>query len=72
MELAQRLADHQHKDFQCVVSTLHIHQDQNNCLEVIVLRGTARNIKKLANSLISMRGVKHGKFLETTTGAYFP
>lgn len=72
MELSQKLADHQHKDFQCVVSTLHIHQDEHNCLEVIVLRGIARRIKRLADSLISMRGVKHGKFLETTTGAYFP
>jgi CopG family nickel-responsive transcriptional regulator len=72
MELAQKLADHQHRDYDSVVSTLHIHQDEHNCLEVIVLRGRAGKIKDIANSLISMRGVKHGRFIETTTGKYFP
>lgn len=72
MELSQRLADHQHKDYTSVVSTLHIHQDEHNCLEVIVLRGTAERIREIANSLISMRGVKHGRFIETTTGKEFP
>lgn len=72
MELSQKLADHQHKDYTSVVSTLHIHQDEHNCLEVIVLRGKATKIKEIANSLISMRGVKHGRFIETTTGRDFP
>lgn len=72
MELSQRLADHQHKDYTSVISTLHIHQDEHNCLEVIVLRGKSKRIKELANSLISMRGVKHGRFIETTTGRDFP
>ena len=72
MELSQKLADHQHKDFTSVVSTLHIHQDEHNCLEVIVLQGKAKKIEEIANSLISMRGVKHGRFIETTTGRDFP
>jgi CopG family nickel-responsive transcriptional regulator len=72
MELSQKLAHHQHQDYTSIVSNLHIHQDEYNCLEVIVLRGQARKIREIANTLISMRGVKHGRFFETTTGKYFP
>ncbi len=67
-ELAQKLVDIQHHDFHCIVSSLHIHIDEHNCLEVIVLRGKAKKIQKLADSLISTRGVIHGRFIGTTTG----
>ncbi len=67
-ELARKLVDVQHHDFKCIVSSLHTHLDEHNCLEVIVLRGKAKKIQKLADSLISTRGVIHGRFIGTTTG----
>lgn len=58
----------QHDHLHDVISTLHVHLDHDNCLEVIVLRGKAGNIKKLANGLIAAKGVKHGKLTVTSIG----
>jgi CopG family nickel-responsive transcriptional regulator len=44
-----------------VISSLHIHLDEHDCLEIIVLRGLAGEIKKIGENIISMRGVKLGK-----------
>ncbi len=67
-ELSKRLTGIQHHHFETVLSTLHIHLDHDNCLEVIVVRGRSRDVQKLANSLLKTRGVKHGKLSATTTG----
>ncbi len=68
-DLADKLTDHQHTHHEEIVSTLHVHLDATYCLEVVVLRGVARDIKRIADSLIGTKGVKHGKFVATTTGA---
>ena len=67
-DLADKLTEHQHSHHEAIVSTLHIHLDAHNCLEVVVLRGKAAEIKRLADGLIGTKGVKHGKFVATTTG----
>jgi CopG family nickel-responsive transcriptional regulator len=67
-DLADKLTDHQHTHHQEIVSTLHVHLDADHCLEVVVLRGVARDIKRIADGLIGTKGVKHGKFVATTTG----
>lgn len=67
-ELSKKVTDIQHKDFGKVVSTLHVHLDEHNCLEVILLKGKAKEIKPLANTLISTRGVKFGQFVPATSG----
>lgn len=68
MELSRRLAKLEHEDFHHVVSTLHVHMDHENCMEVIVLRGPGRALKRLGDRLISLRGVKVGRFIPGTTG----
>ncbi len=65
-DLTDRLTELQHRDFAAIVSTLHVHLDAHNCLEVIILKGKASRVKKMADNLISMRGVKHGKLTLTT------
>ncbi len=67
-DLADKLTEHQHTHHEEIVSTLHIHLDAHHCLEVVVLRGQARFIAQLAAQLIGTKGVKHGKFVATTTG----
>ena len=64
-ELSTKLTDHQHHHHRTIVSTLHIHLDDHDCLEVVVLRGKAGEITALADSLISTKGVKHGRFVAT-------
>jgi CopG family nickel-responsive transcriptional regulator len=67
--LSEKLTDMQHDHFHNVLSTLHVHLDHDNCLEVIVLKGKAGAVRKLADALISARGVKHGRLTITTPGA---
>jgi CopG family nickel-responsive transcriptional regulator len=67
--LSERLTDMQHDHYHHILSTLHVHLDHDNCLEVLVLKGKARAVEKLADALISTKGVKHGRLTITTTGA---
>lgn len=69
-ELADTLTDIQHQYFNSILSSMHIHLDGHNCLEVIVVKGKAKDIKAIADRLISIRGVKHGKLSVTTTGKH--
>lgn len=59
--LSEKLTEIQHKHQGNVVSTLHVHLDHDNCLEVIVLRGKARVVRQVADTLISTKGVKNGR-----------
>jgi len=67
-DLANKLTDHQHAHHHEIISTLHIHLDTHHCLEVVVLRGEIRAINRIASELIGTKGVKHGRFVATTTG----
>jgi CopG family nickel-responsive transcriptional regulator len=62
------LTDIQHDHHKVIVSTLHVHLDHHNCLEVLVVRGRADLVRKIADELIAARGVKHGRLTVTTTG----
>ena len=66
-DLPMRLMDIQHDHHDLVVTTQHVHLDHHNCLEVLVLRGPAREIARLADRLIACNGVKHGVFVTSTT-----
>ena len=67
-ELSRILTQMQHDQYQTILSTLHIHLDEHNCLEVLVVRGRGEEIQKISDRLIGTRGVKHGKLSLTTTG----
>ena len=58
----------QHAHQAVIVSTMHVHLDHHNCLEVLVMRGPARAVKSTADRLVATKGVKHGKLTVTTTG----
>jgi CopG family nickel-responsive transcriptional regulator len=67
-ELSDRLTDVQHDHFHSILSSLHVHLDHDNCLEMIAVRGRASLVQEIADSLIGTRGVKHGRLSATTTG----
>lgn len=67
-DLSDKLTENQHAWHDKVVSALHVHLDAHNCLEVLVVRGKAWEVRKIADSLIGIKGVKHGKLVTTTTG----
>jgi len=66
--LNEKLTDLQHEYHKTILSTLHIHLDHDNCLEVTVMRGKASAVQKIADALISTKGVKHGRLTITTAG----
>ena len=66
--LNEKLTDLQHDHFHHILSTLHVHLDHDNCLEVLVVKGKASAVKKIADALISTKGVKHGRLTITSTG----
>lgn len=70
--LQASLTDIQHDHHDAILSTVHVHLDHHNCLEVLIVRGQASVIRKIADELISAKGVKHGKLTVTTTGANLP
>ncbi len=67
--LSEKLTDMQHDHHRNILSTMHVHLDHHNCLEVIVVKGKARDVQKIGDALISTKGVKHGRLTLTTTGA---
>ncbi|MBE0597326.1 MAG: nickel-responsive transcriptional regulator NikR [Desulfuromonadales bacterium] len=67
-DLSDRLTEHQHTYHDRIISALHVHLDAHNCLEVLVVRGPSRVIKQIADELIGVKGVRHGKLVMTTTG----
>ena len=69
--LQAALTDIQHDHHNVIISTLHVHLDHHNCLEVLVVRGKSPVIKKIADELLATKGVIHGKLTITTTGKEF-
>jgi len=67
--LSDRLTDLQHDHHRSILSTLHIHLDHDHCLEVLIVRGRSADVRKIADMLISTKGVKHGRLTIATSGA---
>lgn len=67
-ELLNKITDLQH-DFQgVIISTQHVHLDHDNCLEIVAVRGKSREVRKLAEMLKAIKGVKHGALSMSSTG----
>lgn len=64
----ETLTEIQHDGGALIISTMHVHLDHHNCLEVLVVRGNASSIQSIADRLIGTKGVKHGKLSLTSTG----
>lgn len=67
-ELTSVLTDIQHNYNASVISSMHVHLDQHNCLEVLAVIGKPQILREIADRLISTKGVKHGKLVTTTSG----
>ncbi len=67
--LNEKLTGIQHEYHRSILSTLHVHLDHDNCLEVLVVRGRSADVRKVADVLISTKGVKHGRLTLSTSGA---
>ena len=66
--LVENLTEIQHEAGGIIQSSLHVHLDHENCLEVIVLRGEGQDVRKAAEKMMSLKGVKHVKLTTTSLG----
>jgi CopG family nickel-responsive transcriptional regulator len=65
-DLQTKSTDVQHDFHELILSVQHVHLDHHNCLETIAVKGLASKLKQLADELIGLKGVKHGKLVMTT------
>ncbi len=65
--LQARLAAIQHKYYLMVVTSMHVHLQDQNYMEVLLVQGPAQELRKLADELSTCRGVKTGKLNLTAT-----
>ena len=66
--LQAKLTDLQHDAEGLIVSVMHVHLSHHDCLETLVVRGPADQVRTLADKLAAVRGVKHAKLTITATG----
>jgi len=62
-DLQTKSTDIQHDYHNLILSVQHVHLDHNNCLETIAVKGKASQLKELADRLIALKGIKHGKLV---------
>ena len=67
-DLQDKLTLFQHDHHDKFISTTHVHLDHDNCLEVILLKGKAGEVKSIADRMIAIKGIKHGQVYLTSTG----
>jgi CopG family nickel-responsive transcriptional regulator len=59
-ELASRITSAHHAHHELTMSSMHVHMDHDNCLEIVVLRGLVKEVQDFANAVMAVRGVRHG------------
>ncbi|MFW6170891.1 MAG: nickel-responsive transcriptional regulator NikR [Planctomycetota bacterium] len=68
--IVKQLMDIQHEFGTVIVSTQHVHLDHDHCLEIVVVRGKASEIRELISKLKSAKGVKHNSQVMTAIGKH--
>jgi len=67
-DLLNRIMDLQHGYQKYIISTQHVHLDHDHCLEIVAVRGRAKEIRRLADDLKALKGVRHGTLSMTSLG----
>ena len=67
-DLLNKITDIQHNYQRLIISTQHIHLDHDNCLEIVVVRGKSKEAQELADTLKSLKGIKHATLSMSSTG----
>lgn len=65
--LQRQLADIQHQNYLMVVTSQHVHLENHHYLEVLLVQGPARDLRRLADTLGACKGVKHARLSLTAT-----
>jgi CopG family nickel-responsive transcriptional regulator len=60
-KLMEKMTHLQHTHLLQTVCSTHVHLNEHDCMEVVVLKGQVSRINKLAENILSIKGVKLGK-----------
>lgn len=60
-DLSKRLTEHQHDHHGMSVSTLHVHINHDDCLEVAILKGQAGDLQNYSDAIGTQRGVRYSR-----------
>ncbi|MGC9017941.1 MAG: nickel-responsive transcriptional regulator NikR [Caldimicrobium sp.] len=71
-ELVEKLLDLQHDYYERIITTQHLHVDHERCLEIVLVKGKANEIKELADRIQALKGVLHVNLALTTLGKKIP
>lgn len=66
--LSDVLTHIQHDYHEYIISATHVHLDHDNCFEIIMVKGKPKEMREIANKIISTKGVKYGKLTIATSG----
>ncbi len=69
-DLQEKLHHIQHHYLDVVISSTHVHVDEDNCLEVIIMKGETGDVQDIGNLILGTKGVKTGRLVMTTTGQF--
>jgi len=59
--LVNNLTDIQHMYTGLIRSSVHVHLDHDNCMEIVMLQGEGKLVKEVAEKMMALKGVKHVK-----------
>ena len=59
--LVNNLTEIQHTYIGMIRSSVHVHLDHDNCLEIIMIQGEGKMVKEIAEKMMALKGVKHVK-----------
>ncbi|HHD15797.1 MAG TPA: nickel-responsive transcriptional regulator NikR [Euryarchaeota archaeon] len=66
-DVNNKLLDLQHSHYHDILFTTHVHMDHDMCLEVLIVKGEAEDVRKLSDNIRAIKGVKHGELVITRT-----
>ena len=68
-DLSRRLVQNYHGHHDLSLATLHVHLDDNSCMEVTALKGATGDVQHFADHIIAERGVRYGRVVMIPTSA---
>lgn len=66
------ITDLQHRYINLIASSMHVHLDERDCMIVLAVRGNVKDVEKLNNELLALKGVKLVKYTIMTPGSELP
>lgn len=72
MGIMDELTELEHKNIDLIASSMHVHLDEKECMIVLAVRGNVKDVEKLNNQLLALKGVKLVKYTIMTPGAKLP